>query len=212
MTEELDNNTARSGEYSLGMMTPKEATAFERDLSKDVELRAIYEDWAEGLVGLDNAGEAPSNAVKARIDKKLFPKKRRNYFDFLVTKILPLATAAFVGVTVYNYSNLPTYDVQAVASVDTITFDVRLDVETRMLVMASQAETLPDDRDHELWLIPEGGAPISLGVMENRKTVPIGGDFDFAGALIAVTIEQAGGSPTGQPTTTPIAAVPLTAL
>ena len=64
---------------------------------------------------------------------------------------------------------------------------------------------LPADRAAELWLIPAGGAPQSLGVIDPAQastlTIPaalragLGTD-----ALLAVSVEPLGGSPTGQPT------------
>ena len=64
---------------------------------------------------------------------------------------------------------------------------------------------LPADRAAELWLSPSGGAPQSLGVIDpthtGRMSIPqalragLGAD-----ALLAVSVEPLGGSPTGQPT------------
>lgn len=64
---------------------------------------------------------------------------------------------------------------------------------------------VPADRAAELWLIPAGGAPQSLGVIDPSQaatmTIP---DALRAGlgtdALLAVSVEPVGGSPTGQPT------------
>jgi anti-sigma-K factor RskA len=65
--------------------------------------------------------------------------------------------------------------------------------------------------DAELWVIPAGGTPRSLGLLDpggrTEMTVsPANRDALAAGATLAVTIEPLGGSPTGQPTTTPIVA------
>ena len=65
--------------------------------------------------------------------------------------------------------------------------------------------SVPADRAAELWLIPAGGAPQSLGVIDPSQaatmTIP---DAMRAGlgteALLAVSVEPLGGSPTGQPT------------
>lgn len=69
------------------------------------------------------------------------------------------------------------------------------------------AVEVPSDRDLELWSIPEGGAPLSLGVM--KRTSATHAEIHLtaeakqrlaAGALLAISLEPAGGSPTGAPT------------
>lgn len=66
---------------------------------------------------------------------------------------------------------------------------------------------VPADRDLELWAIPEGGAPQSLGVM--RRSSPTQAELRLSeqakarlagGAVLAISLEPAGGSPTGAPT------------
>ncbi len=218
MTEDRDDKIARAGEYAMGLMTGSDVRRFEDDLSRDPDLRAIYADWAEGLVGLDGDGTPPPASVKTQIDKRLFLGASRTQprFAWLTAKPmmrgLQVAMIVAASVGVYNYMTGPFYDVQAVAQADTIDFDVRLDVDQRVVLISSLSETLPDGRDHELWIIPDGGTPVSLGVMEPRRRVTVPGDFSFDGALIAVTIEAEGGSPTGAPTTAPIAAVAFTSL
>ncbi len=84
----------------------------------------------------------------------------------------------------------------------------------RLIMHTSQVPAHPADRDFELWALPAGGKPVSLGVM------PQGGTTQHSlttvqkqalanSAQVAITVEQMGGSPTGQPTTTPIFVVPL---
>jgi len=80
-----------------------------------------------------------------------------------------------------------------------------LDHATEQLVLTPVALTMPTGRDAELWIIPEGAAPISLGVIPTgaakRIAVPAGlraeGTYT---ATLAVTDEPLGGSPSGAPT------------
>ncbi len=68
---------------------------------------------------------------------------------------------------------------------------------------------LDEGQTYELWYV-RGETPISAGVFAadaGDATAVLAGDM-HAGDVIAVTIEQAGGSPTGQPTTDPIVAIP----
>ena len=59
-------------------------------------------------------------------------------------------------------------------------------------------------RSYELWLIPEGGAPISLAVLgqiDGTLRLPAAQVGRLrAGAQLAISVEPIGGSPTGAPT------------
>ena len=59
-------------------------------------------------------------------------------------------------------------------------------------------------QSYELWVIPEGGAPLSLAVLgqiDGKVQVPEGHRRQLRkGALLAISVEPAGGSPTGGPT------------
>ena len=79
-----------------------------------------------------------------------------------------------------------------------------LDPNSRELVLTSVSLTVPAKNSPELWIIPKGQAPISLGVMDLAKPyripMPAGLDgFGRATATLAVTAEQLGGSPDGAP-------------
>ncbi len=65
--------------------------------------------------------------------------------------------------------------------------------------------TLADDQSYELWFVRDG-APISAGTFtadDGSATALLAGAME-PGDVIAVTVEVAGGSPTGQPTSEPI--------
>ena len=67
---------------------------------------------------------------------------------------------------------------------------------------------LADDQSYELWFVRDG-APISAGVFataDGSTTALLDGSME-PGDVIAVTVEAAGGSPTGQPTSDPIVAI-----
>ena len=71
-------------------------------------------------------------------------------------------------------------------------------------------------RDHELWLIArEGTAPVSLGIVRGAapQRLPISAALRGAvapDATVALSVEPAGGSPTGSPTGPVIASGPVT--
>lgn len=80
------------------------------------------------------------------------------------------------------------------------------DPAARQLVLVVAGDMPPDpSHAHELWVIPEGGKPKSLGTMPPNKRMHIQLADALAqllqqGATIAISAEPPGGSPTGQPT------------
>lgn len=77
------------------------------------------------------------------------------------------------------------------------------------VLVADGIATLPEDQAYELWFV-RGETPISAGVFEadgGEATAVLAGEM-HEGDVIAVTVEQAGGSPSGLPTTDPVIAIP----
>jgi anti-sigma-K factor RskA len=89
-------------------------------------------------------------------------------------------------------------------SAPAVTAAISADRRTLQL-RAVQPALAPAGRAYELWLLPaEGGAPVSLGVMSRldaRMTVAQAQIPRLrVGAKLAISVEPAGGSPTGAPT------------
>ncbi|MDQ0642404.1 anti-sigma factor [Microbacterium murale] len=77
------------------------------------------------------------------------------------------------------------------------------------VLVADGLEPLTDDQTYELWFV-RGDEPVPAGLFEadaGNATALLDGDM-HEGDVIAVTVEPAGGSPTGQPTSDPIIAIP----
>lgn len=75
----------------------------------------------------------------------------------------------------------------------------------RVVLVPAAPNAIPAGRVPELWLIPPGGKPIAVGVFAPDKATTLNLPHDLLGkinaqALLAVSIEPPGGSPTGQPT------------
>lgn len=81
---------------------------------------------------------------------------------------------------------------------------------TQLVVRAFAEQPLPADRAFQLWVLPKGAStvrPVSLIPASGRASLAI--DADIAALLrdaqkFGVSIEHPEGSPTGQPTTTPL--------
>jgi anti-sigma-K factor RskA len=81
-----------------------------------------------------------------------------------------------------------------------------------VVLVADGLPELPNDRTFELWFV-RGTQPIAAGTFDasgSVTTAELSGTMQ-PGDTIAVTIEQAGGSPDGNPTTKPIIAIPTSA-
>jgi anti-sigma-K factor RskA len=74
-----------------------------------------------------------------------------------------------------------------------------------MTIKAVGADAVPPGKSLELWMLPDGAAPRSLGVIPGtgvaRIVLPATSDIALAGVpALAVSLEPAGGSPSGAPT------------
>jgi anti-sigma-K factor RskA len=80
------------------------------------------------------------------------------------------------------------------------------DPAARQLVLAVPGDMKPDpDHAHELWVIPSDGRPRSLGTMGSGRQMHMRladalAELLQQGAMIAISVEPPGGSPTGAPT------------
>jgi anti-sigma-K factor RskA len=85
----------------------------------------------------------------------------------------------------------------------------------RLSVHAGAAAMRPAGHDYELWALPRGGKPVSLGLLpyqagmlRRQLTTPEREALSHSTQL-AVSLEPPGGSPTGQPTGAIVFIVPL---
>ncbi|HEV2078588.1 MAG TPA: anti-sigma factor [Allosphingosinicella sp.] len=84
-------------------------------------------------------------------------------------------------------------------------FVVSYDPSDRTMLVSPAVASPAPGHDHELWLIPASGTPLSLGLVAStdphRLPVPESLQGTFRrDATIAISVEPVGGSPTGQPT------------
>ena len=73
----------------------------------------------------------------------------------------------------------------------------------RLTLDATRLPATEAGKSLELWILPPSGNPRSLGLLANRRlSLPLDGTAaaDLAQGALAVSLEPAGGSPTGLPT------------
>jgi anti-sigma-K factor RskA len=96
-------------------------------------------------------------------------------------------------------------------------FVATVDTRTGSIAVVPAAYSADATREPELWLIPADGKPRPLGMLRADRAVTIKIPTDLAtltvgNAVLAVSLEPPGGSPTGSPTGPVIATGKLTSL
>jgi anti-sigma-K factor RskA len=112
---------------------------------------------------------------------------------FSPTAIPPDAKPAYIAAAITGENGLPHW---------TMTIDTS---KREIVVVPAVALQVAENASTELWLIPENSKPISLGVFSPSRSTSIALSKENAAklntrAVLAVSLEPKGGSPTGQPT------------
>lgn len=195
---------ALAAEYVLGVLGLSERAEAEARLKRDAGFAAMVAEWEVRLAGLnDSFDEAPAPNLLPQIEARLFPHPsapRKAWFGFnfgwlsgaLVAAVLALASIA----------TLAPPRPELVASLATA--DNRLAYRVTHfgeMLQVTRVAGVPavTGQVHELWIIAPNANPVSLGLLEDKPLV-ITYPTPPAGFVFAVSIEPAGGSPTGQPT------------
>ena len=111
------------------------------------------------------------------------------------------ATVTLTEVTQATDARAQTVDVQGGGEA-TLHWSLALD---QAVFVVKDLPKLPSNEDFEVWLV-RGDTPISAGVLKSSDQPTVLDSFQ-PGDVVAVTVEQAGGSNSGAPTTDPILAI-----
>ncbi|GAA4018433.1 anti-sigma factor [Sphingomonas swuensis] len=221
-----------AGEYALRLLNGEELLAARRLLAEDPDFAAAVAEWEERFAPL--AGELPEQALPAdmwaRIEAaiagganepvSLNLRRKLRRWQGLTGLSTAAAVAASLALFLVVRSEPPAVPVPApvervsapvlVASVATEqsgSLAVTYVPDRGDLLVVPAALEVPSGRSRQLWLIPEGGTPISLGLVAEgdsgpRRIAAVTARQFARGATIAISDEPEGGSPTGQPTGT----------
>lgn len=215
-----------AAEFALGLLEGDELLGARNRALTSPEFAEEVATWQARLAPLFDeiaAVEAPADAW-AKIDRrisgepsgKVHQLTRRVRFWQGVSAAATAAAAASLLFLVVNPRQVPQPStiapapapvlVASLASEDGPTsLAVTFAASQREIVIAPGRVSDTADRDHELWLIPAGAAPISLGTIEptgvqRRRIDPAVASRVASGATIALSLEPTGGSPTNAPT------------
>lgn len=214
-----------AGEYTLGLLSAEEAAAFETRMVREPELRALYAQWAEDFAGLtdDITPQAPPARVWQQIEAGLFDTRARGAWLRRFTLWGGGIAAAAVLVLAVGLPDLvergpvppvdPPYVAQIAAEDGSLVVQAVYDDATGTLFVDREAGGAAPGRALELWLIAGENAPVSLGVMpqDAQAILRVADDLRgrVAGAVLAISDEPEGGSPTGAPTGDVLAVGPV---
>jgi anti-sigma-K factor RskA len=207
---------ALCGEYLLGTLRGRARRRFERALREEPLVAQRVEVLTRTYV--PKASEYQAVAPRAdgwqRLQRELnLAAFARPWYLRVFTSFAPWQWATAVAAAVVLGIALtvlrPADEFTAVArlagdNAPAVTAAVSSERRTLKL-SAAQPTPAPEGRSYELWLLPaEGGPPVSLGVLtalDGRVTLAAAQALRLrAGAKLAVSVEPAGGSPTGAPT------------
>lgn len=210
-----------AAECSLGLLDETERFAAERRVRRERAFALQVAAWDMRFSALHDevAAVEPPAALKARIDEELFggaaraPSPWRQDARAGLLPIWRAAALAFAALSIVCLALLarpllspaPPRLIAALAPTgDQMLAFVSIDVAARQIDVSGLGVD-PGAGDVELWLIPSGGAPRSLGLLERGavSTKSFGADLTallIEGAALAISLEPEGGSPTGVPT------------
>ena len=223
---ELSADEQLAAEYVVGVLTSEELAQAERRIAAEPGFAAEVADWQERLMPLlaEIEPETPPRVVWMRVAAQLGVSATRpaGVWNSVavwrgVAAVASIAAAVAVAALVLTPPRVVTVPGQVPAAAPVLTsiallkeeagptsFVVTLDKAHDRLIVATVAGQAQADRSFELWVLPEGQAPVSLGVLNGREALVLdtarllGPDGETAN--LAITLEPLGGSPSGDPT------------
>ena len=233
-----DEGRVLAAEYVLGVLSAEERRAVETRMAEQASFAREVAEWEERLGGMASyvtpatppaqtwlrieasLGEPPLGAaaapsvdlaeprVLARPEHRLVGAGRRLRRRAGLCRHAADAAGAAARAAARDLDRPKTKMPNFVAAIG---------ADGRSLTIVPAALLTADKRSMELWLIPEGGKPASLGLISAGQPVQLNVPPELlkhvgSGATLAVSLEPPGGSPTGQPTGEVIAHGNLTRL
>ncbi|MER8444334.1 anti-sigma factor [Mesorhizobium sp. M1066] len=236
MTLAEDTGPERGGddllaaEYVLGVLDADERQIVSRRIDADTVFARLVEGWEVSLSPIAAAYPEvePPVSVKTAVDRRLFanatavttPAGSRGGLWSSLAFWRGLAAAAAAALAIYiavPVLNPPVEQPQArlVASLAAEGSDVKYlavyDAAHHEVGLSHVSGERASGKDFELWMIEGKNPPVSMGVIPAGATAhivvsPAAQQKLAQGAVLAVSLEPSGGSPTGQPTGPVVAA------
>lgn len=234
MTLAENNGPERGGddllaaEYVLGVLPADERQTASRRIDAETAFARLIDAWEVHFAPMAAAYAAvePPASVKAAIDRRLFASSASAsaapggglWANLAFWR--GLAAAAIAALAVYvalPYLNPPTQQpgTRLIASLAADNSNVKYlavyDAARHEVGLSLVSGDHGAGKDFELWMIEGKNAPVSMGVIPAGQTArmavtPAVQQKLAQGAVLAISLEPPGGSPTGQPTGPVVAA------
>lgn len=210
----LPEDELLAAEYALGVLDGAERVTAQRRRERDRGFAALVTAWEERLAPW--AGEieeiAPPSQVWDAIAAALPPPARQragfwqNLSFWRGLAVASALAAACLGVVVYlGAVNRNEPLVAAIDGGGHYHFVATVDAKRGVIAVVPVAFAADPTRVAELWLIPSDGKPRPVGLLQGERIATIAlppslAALTVSNAVLAVSLEPPGGSPTGQPT------------
>ena len=211
-----EDRGTRIAEYVLGTLVGDARAAFEAELARDESLRSAVAAWSERLQPLaDSVAPVPPplalrDRVLARIGASGESEARFSILRWLAwTFGASVVAAALAVAAVFVFTPRPAelggYAMLHEPTISNSVVVFQIDKEHRQMVLLANTPAAGAGKDYELWVLPPGKNPVSLGVVKAGERIerPIDqmrSALVQPGTTLAISLEPAGGSASGAPT------------
>lgn len=198
-----DMDDVLAAEYVLGTLDLSERLSAEARIKADPGFARAVQDWENRLSDLnDGFAPVPVANLLPKIEARLFPAPPRRRLGVLAGWLTgALAAGALTVLALVTLPILPPPAGPVVAVLgegDALRFEARFRDGTLEVIRVA-GSAAPAGQVQELWIIAPDAAPVSLGLLQ-ETTLAVAYPTLPQGWTLAVSLEPAGGSPTGAPT------------
>ena len=222
---ELGGDDALAAEYVLGVLSQVDRQIASERIERDRDFARLVDAWEARLSPLAEgyAEATPPAAVETALRRRLFaenkPARGGLWQSLALWRSLSAAAVAGLALFLAIQFTAPPQPPEAgdmlVASLapqgTDVAYYAMYDPRSRELGLSHVAGERTQGHDFELWVIEGQNAPRSLGVIPVGASMrmPVAQDLQTmigSGATFAISMEPAGGSPSGTPTGPVVAA------
>jgi len=230
--DEDDRGPPSAAEYVLGVLSAHERRAVEQRITREPAFAREVAFWEERLGGLAEGippVRVPSGVwtrIEVALDRGSRLTTRSGLWQSLAFwRGLALGASALAAAclaALFYLAQSPTLRPPLVAKLDETSgksgfFAAANPADGSLTIVPAALLTGQEQQALELWVIPSGGKPHSLGLIDPGRSVKVMVPPELrphvtADSVLAISVEPPGGSPTGQPTGPVIANGKLAAL
>jgi anti-sigma-K factor RskA len=198
-----EDASALAAEYVLGLLDDDALAQAETLRQSDADFSAAIMMWEMRLMPIAEA--VPLVTPPARLWDRInaatqpSPPHASKKLGWRGVFIGAGFAAACMAVFFWRGHTPETRELASLASTGGGTFIVSETAEKTMIVDAKDI-TLPAGKTAELWMILPGHAPLAAGLLADGQRLSASVPAGVSNVVLAVSLEPAGGSPTGGPT------------